>query len=376
MAFAHCIAIAIAALQGCVAKTLPGHNSNASAQWEVLIVNLARRKDRLDRFAKTVQEKEPWLLGDAKVGGGLCRILGRDSSNLRLSHSGNLRQGISLKQREAHSSVPLDLLDSSTLVRDGWVTAQAVDDAQSPAAVWPIMTRGGIGLYLGHAAAWQHIVNHDLTYGLVVEDDLTLFAPSFKDQVSALLQGHTHQGLDDTISWDFLYLQRCDDETWLKERVDQPKPVRSHNGSSKLVTILSDDIVTCTGAYIVTQRGAKLLLDVGLPAKKQLDAQLSDVPGLRRAALTPPVAQCGEVLDGGCRDTDVQKVDQPAAAVSKLTLTNKRLAAKLANTQNLMKAIGGLANAIHQPCSQTALDSHDGDGTNIALTISDCSDTA
>ncbi|CAK0807531.1 unnamed protein product [Prorocentrum cordatum] len=44
------------------------------------------------------------------------------------------------------------------------------------------MTAGGLGLYLGHAAAWRHILSAGLDFGLVFEDDLTLFAPSLPRQ--------------------------------------------------------------------------------------------------------------------------------------------------------------------------------------------------
>merc|ERR1712087_942098 len=119
------------------------------------------------------------------------------------------------------------------------------------------MTAGAVGLFLGHAAAWHHIVKKKLDYGIVFEDDLTLYSPSFADEVSAILKSPARP------HWDFLYLQQ-DGTVWPK---NQPWPYKESRKST-LRTL--SELVPNTGAYIVTQVGAQKLLSGTFPATKQL----------------------------------------------------------------------------------------------------------
>mmetsp|Transcript_9710 Transcript_9710/g.17067 ORF Transcript_9710/g.17067 Transcript_9710/m.17067 type:complete len:511 (+) Transcript_9710:37-1569(+) len=207
--------------------------------------------------------------------------------------------------------VPTELTDRRTIVGSGWTTDKTLLTAfqHMNEAQWPTMTYGGIGLYLGHAAAWQHVVDKQLDYGLIFEDDLTMFAPNFEKDVSEILNGRVKSDID----WDFLYLQRCDDMDWEKERSwwgRGRKAMRRTATKSVAVEIDNHETVTCTGAYVVTLSGAKKLLNGAFPATIQLDYALGYIPGLRRAALSPPVAQCQEVVKNmfgdKVRDTDVQ----------------------------------------------------------------------
>jgi len=55
--------------------------------------------------------------------------------------------------------------------------------------------------------------------------------------------------------------------------------------------------VPCAGAYVITQQGAKMLLQKALPAKTQLDQQVALIDGLRRSALTPALAQRQDISE-------------------------------------------------------------------------------
>jgi hypothetical protein len=149
-----------------------------------------------------------------------------------------------------------------------------------------------------------------LDYGLIFEDDLTLFAPAVEDEVSSILNARSQW-------WDLMYLQRCDDKSWLKRRVANHIPgyesriPRNVMEARPVVTpIDEEDLVPCTGAYIITRRGAEKLLSGAIPAHEQLDVQIGRLPNLKRAALSPPVAQCWEIFENNKghlqRDTDVQ----------------------------------------------------------------------
>merc|ERR1719247_922970 len=83
--------------------------------------------------------------------------------------------------------LPHVMRDPSSLVADGWITEAAMYQAVNGTDGWPAMTAGGIGLFLAHADAWQQIIKMKLDYGIIFEDDLTLFAPSFESHVSSVL---------------------------------------------------------------------------------------------------------------------------------------------------------------------------------------------
>jgi GR25 family glycosyltransferase involved in LPS biosynthesis len=266
-------------------RTVASPNSEGRAPaWETMVINLDRRPDRLHRFLGAVQEREPWLM----EGSRLCRVAGRDGRVLMSSGgASSMLQQSSVNQQydskiSADVQVPTKLQNLQDLIDGGWVSRDALEQAESQVpADWPAMTAGGVGLYLGHAAAWHHVVSKGLDYGMVFEDDLTLFANSFKRQVATILDGRDANSSD----WDLLYLQRCNDNTWKKQRVDgddsDTNPTHNEVAWSFVVKLQEGQQVPCTGAYIITQAGARRLLQEALPAREQLDDQLGRVAGLR-----------------------------------------------------------------------------------------------
>mmetsp|Transcript_42158 Transcript_42158/g.65789 ORF Transcript_42158/g.65789 Transcript_42158/m.65789 type:complete len:413 (-) Transcript_42158:7-1245(-) len=276
-------------------------------RWATFVINLDRRPTRLQRFKEALLRDEPWLLEN----GTICRVRGRDGQEISRNAARIFRKPTrSSLRHKIPSLVPESVEDLDSLVQDGWVATSAAETAESSDAVWPAMTRGGIGLYFGHVDAWRKVWESNVDYGLIFEDDATLFSPRFEEEVSRIVA----RPLNVAASWDFLYLQRCNDDLWLKERSDWSigdTKLPKNLGKPALVRIMDRETVTCTGAYIITRSGAKKLLEGALPATMQLDYQLGNVTGLRRAALSPPVAQCSEVITDSNgkkrRDTDVQQ---------------------------------------------------------------------
>mmetsp|Transcript_51918 Transcript_51918/g.121493 ORF Transcript_51918/g.121493 Transcript_51918/m.121493 type:complete len:400 (-) Transcript_51918:1-1200(-) len=277
----------------------PSHADGSTPKWEALVINMDKRHDRLERFAQTLQANEPWLLQDGRT----CRVHGRDGSTISLPTA----SGAFLQPRV---DVPLEVHEANLLLHDGWMSKEAISQASDPESRWPNMTTGGMGLYLGHAAAWKHVVDKGLDYALVMEDDLLLFSQAFHEEVSDLLSKVP------IVPWHLLYLQRCDDPLWMKERTwwqDGEASNRIEFEKSMLVMMDPGRTVTCTGAYIITKAGAEVLLEHSFPATYQLDYQLGHVPGLARAAMSPPLAQCQEIFKDSHgtrkRDTDVQQYE-------------------------------------------------------------------
>jgi len=334
--FPMCGVVAFHILLACMFAN--ARSTSTPPRWGSLVINLNRRPDRLKRFVEALQISEPWLLERGRI----CRIEGRDGKELpdtQDSRRHSLHQRRASKSVIGHGLVPRSLQDATSLVNSGWATENAVTSAQSGADHWPRMTKGGLGLYLGHADAWQHVVEAGWDRGLIFEDDLTLFSSNFKKYASQVLNSSTS-----TPSWDLMYLQRCNDDLWPKERTYTHKAKIPSTGSME-VRIGEHERITCTGAYIITKKGAIKLLSGALPADDQLDDQLGNVPDLVRVALSPPVAQCEEVFknkDGErIRDTDVQtykKLDVHDARKDMDALADKFLHGLMERRKKLLAA--------------------------------------
>ncbi|CAK0873169.1 unnamed protein product [Prorocentrum cordatum] len=292
--------------------------------WGAAVISLDRRPDRLRRFARALNASEPWLLRS----GRLCRVRGRDGRDWLDHHHG---EGLA----NGSGRVPLRM---SEAVDGGWFSDGAVRMLRSAAAMWPAMTAGGAGLYLGHADAWQQVVRRGWDYGLIFEDDLTLFAPSFEAYASKALVGGIR-----SVDWDLLYLQHDNCAQW-KKNAQYPFAPGQLSEEQEAQGQVFD-----TAAYVVTQRGARRLLAEAFPAGQQLDAALSGMGGLRRALLLPPVAQADETVipSSGMayRDTDVQQ-GAPTDAFRRLRGAVEGLAAATAAAAGPSEAAdrrGGLA---------------------------------
>jgi len=328
--------IIIGLLPGVITLTIQNTNqsrSHSHVRWGSMVINLDRRPRRLAGFADAVQKHEPWLLR----AGSMCRIRGRDGLEFPLADkqstaqnerdaqsqavgrvrnkgttSANARARARATENRFQTDVPRSLRDPPSLVSGGWLTDVAMAIASTTHTHWPQMTPGGIGLYLGHAAAWKHIVDANLDYGLVFEDDMRLFSPHFESYVYSILVAN-----DKYLSWDMLYLQRCGDKDWPKLTPSQHDPQESKEvplsvwvNDPVAQSVKPKQVVLCTAAYILTRLGAQKLLNGGFPANEQLDWQIGLVPGFRRALVDPPLAQAWEIHtdeDGEAyRDTDVQ----------------------------------------------------------------------
>jgi len=272
-------------------------------KWEAMVINLDRRPDRLHNFTAAVRAKAP------DVAKRLCRVRGIDGREM------------------ANASSAFDHFEK-TIVSRGLVSEKNLNLAMGAvkSKKWNHLSLGAIGLYLAHAQAWARIVDKDLDFGLVFEDDLVLYGKGF-DRALRMVEKMSPS------SWDWVYLQSCKrdaarpEDSWPKDGAEPEK-------KPELVRC-STDKVPCTGLYAVSRSGAKKLLRDAFPIKEQLDLAVMDMASLTRWRFVPPVAQVSE-NHTYWYDTDVQDY----------TMTNHVMAMeRLMHSMQAKKSASFLASA-------------------------------
>lgn len=120
------------------------------------------------------------------------------------------------------------------------------------------LTRGEVGCYFSHVAAWQYIIEHNLPFGFIMEDDANL-----TDNLNIYQQLHL---LDQQVAllkyeFDVLYVGH-----------------RSHAITQRILPNVSvpKSVYGCFG-YIVSQQGAQKLFKNTFPIEKALDCYVADI---------------------------------------------------------------------------------------------------
>jgi glycosyl transferase family 25 len=117
------------------------------------------------------------------------------------------------------------------------------------------MTRGELGCYLSHARAWQAIVDEQLDYAVILEDDI-------------LLQDHIQQGLEA-----ITYIQQPWDVIKLAEAPAKRNAVHQiPAGDFSLITYNKVPSRTC--AQVVSLSGARKLLATSININRPIDIEL------------------------------------------------------------------------------------------------------
>lgn len=258
-------------LDSLAAASLPASGAAAAAgevRWDAFVLSLKRRPERLNGFIQALKEQEPWILSRLNY---VWAVDGKELS--------------------------LDMTARDALVNNGFVANSDLKQSlkEPLALVWWDLSPGAIGCYLSHAMAWEQIVERNLDYGLVFEDDMRHFSKAFEGSVrSSLIETKTSPG-------DIVYLQHCDSSSeWPRGSPTPPE------GSSFVRHLDSDLIVPCTAGYMVSQRAARQLLHRAFPIKTQLDRAMAGdtVKGLSRLRFEPALAQVGNIsMESDVQDT-------------------------------------------------------------------------
>lgn len=145
------------------------------------------------------------------------------------------------------------------------------------------LTPGAVALIVGHGLMWEHALQSNAEFAVVMEDDLARFHPEFKQFMCQLM--HRKDAQQD---WDFILLQSA------HEVVDPYRPIMFKTG----------DRINNTGMYIIKLEAARKALAAVFPIRDlvQLDEPTSAFWTHLRGGITSPA-----VADAGHGVTDVQQ---------------------------------------------------------------------
>jgi len=245
-----------------------GTNTEPQFKWQGIVISLERRRDRINHFFNRIGQ-QPVLQGK------FCRLSATD----------------------AHNETKLAGLVSNKRIKPETVELAKARDYSHTTTNGRYLTLGSIGVYDSHIRAMERIAkNESIDFGVIAEDDLSLFSDDFEQQFRKLvdLQGEAAAIWNST---GFLYLQSCN-QGWARDTVVEPR--------LSMQTVLRDvssSHCPCLGMYAVSRSAAKMLTALDgplLPMESQIDETLPHkVAGLQAKAFYPSIAQTLGSVDAG-----------------------------------------------------------------------------
>ena len=169
--------------------------------------------------------------------------------------------------------------------------------------VYVPLTKGGIGVALSHMALYKKIIEENLDYALILEDDITL-VEDFVEQFNTIVY-HCPKDLD------MLFLGY-------------------HNSSIKYITkdlneyICKSNKVFGLFGYIVSNKGAQKLLSI-FPITEQIDSEISNNMSIFNCYLVVPdnrIILSDESSIYSKFGTDIQVRDEQESKVEKFSMLN------------------------------------------------------
>jgi glycosyl transferase, family 25 len=217
-----------------------------NAAWDIYYLNLAHRQDRKNALVRELQE-----------------------------------QGINVEKYvhriEAVHGATLNL---NTLRQNGTLSA-------------PNLTRGEVGCYLSHLAAWTRFLSRkDQKYAVIFEDDVTFINDPFVARLESAIQSLESQN----ITFDILFLSR----NYYGEKI--------HPGFWQGPTLAPDvyqpiNIAGGAQSYVLSREGAQKLLDKAKPIHLPLDMMLFKYPNIKCLSVKTFLAKPRNL-----KDSETQKI--------------------------------------------------------------------
>lgn len=218
------------------------------------VLNLDRRReDKLVEMEKVMERDAPWMCEKT------CRVNAPDG------------------QLWGHLNVELK---RGIVSAEQWQLMRNAFKYGTHAA--GLMTPGALALFAGHGRMWEHLLQDEAPFAVIMEDDLSTFHPGTKSFLCSITQNQSlAQG------WDFMIMQSH------MQSVD----------ASKTPIFKSGEHVFNTGMYIIKLDAVRKLLRASFPVTEhcQLDAPTSPLWTTLRGAHTIPA-----LADASHAITDVQ----------------------------------------------------------------------
>eukprot|EP00747_Dinoflagellata_sp_TGD_P162348 gnl/TRDRNA2_/TRDRNA2_179837_c0_seq1.p1 gnl/TRDRNA2_/TRDRNA2_179837_c0~~gnl/TRDRNA2_/TRDRNA2_179837_c0_seq1.p1 ORF type:complete len:379 (-),score=68.68 gnl/TRDRNA2_/TRDRNA2_179837_c0_seq1:45-1067(-) len=227
------------------------------ASVRAFVMNLDRRKDRMEKLERVFSEQAPWM---TKL---TCRVSAPDGN-----------------------AFP-DRLNPRLIAEDAWAAVRNRTDHRVHTK-GRRLTKGAVGLMMGHARVWEQVVHSNASWGLVMEDDITKLHKGLDDFLCGLLPKEAEAARSDSQTWEYLQLQGSE----MKVRDIPLKVIEGTSGN--------------TGMYLITRDAAVKALNAVFPVTRrtaQLDAHRSFLrKGLRAYRTKHGAAE----QTGSTTDSDVQ----------------------------------------------------------------------
>lgn len=209
----------------------------------VFILNLDRRKDRLDDFQEMMGSSVPWMCAQT------CRVSAPDAS----SWGKQLAESIIPASTTASESLP-----GFTPGGASWKEVSSLGPRHISSDGWKL-TKGGVGSLVGHALVWEHVLQNNIPWAVVFEDDVGHINPEARNIMCDIGELSLQQ------DWQFLLLNSFNSS--------KTKPGKLH------VEANNDNVHTHRyglQAYAISQKGASSLLQNLFPMS---DDRVIDGPG-------------------------------------------------------------------------------------------------
>lgn len=220
----------------------------------IFVLNLDRRKDRLDKLTQFMLQSASWMLPTA------CRISAPDAT--------------------AEDFVKR--LDPKLIHRDTWEKAVIRDEKHLETIGGPL-TKGAVGCYLGHALMWEQTVNQSSPWALVMEDDIIEVHSDLSKLLCEVARGKGRAAALPA-DWDVLQIQTPNQHAWTATL--SVSPGSDYN----------------TGMYLITRTAAQKALRGSLPMVYQLDSPHAALRTLTNHFYVKPSG----ATQSSILDTDVQ----------------------------------------------------------------------
>jgi GR25 family glycosyltransferase involved in LPS biosynthesis len=183
------------------------------------LLNVDGRADRLKRMEALLSEEQPWMCGKT------CRVPGPDGNAFG------------------------KLMNENLVDRGLWASAVGRSTTEQQTLGASQMTKGRVGMSLGHALIWDQIRKQQEPWAVVMEDDLAYFNPKYGQTLCHIAKEKISNGEP---QFDMVRLTNCKKKNCEKTDV---------------IDVVQEPNEFCLGAYAMTKASASKAIDGMFPIR-------------------------------------------------------------------------------------------------------------